>query len=84
MPNPFNVMNQNNNIPKVNPNVQNLMQMFRTGGNPMQVMQMLASKNPQLQPLVQSLQNGGNPEQMVRSICQQRGINVDEFMKQFR
>ena len=27
---------------------------------------------------------GMNPEQAVRSICQQRGINVDEFMSQLR
>ena len=28
--------------------------------------------------------NGMNPEQAVRSICQQRGINVDEFMSQLK
>ena len=27
---------------------------------------------------------GMNPEQAVRSICQQRGIDVDEFMSQLR
>ena len=27
---------------------------------------------------------GMNPEQAVRSICQQRGINVDEFMSQLK
>lgn len=27
---------------------------------------------------------GMNPEQAVRSICQQRGINVDEFMTQLK
>ena len=31
-----------------------------------------------------SMLNGGkvNPEQMVRTICKQRGINVEEFMKE--
>lgn len=84
MPNPFNMMNGNTNLPQVNGEMRNLINMFKSGGNPMQVIQMLASRNPQLQPIVQALQNGGNPEQMVRSICQKRGINVDEFMKQFR
>lgn len=28
--------------------------------------------------------NGMNPEQAVRSICQQRGIDVDEFMSQLK
>lgn len=79
MPNPFNVLN--NNIPRVNPNLIN---MFKTGGNPIQVFQMLASRNPQLQPIMQMLKNGGNPEQMVRQICRERNINVDEFMNQFR
>lgn len=27
---------------------------------------------------------GMNPEQAVRSICQQRGINVDEFMSKLK
>lgn len=27
---------------------------------------------------------GLNPEQAVRNICQQRGINVDEFMSQLK
>ena len=27
---------------------------------------------------------GMNPEQAVRSICRQRGINVDEFMSQLK
>ena len=27
---------------------------------------------------------GMNPEQAVRAICQQRGINVDEFMSQLK
>ena len=27
---------------------------------------------------------GMNPEQAVRNICQQRGINVDEFMSQLK
>lgn len=65
MPNPFNVLNNNNNL-------NNLIQ------NPQQVLNMLATKNPQIYNLLKS---GGNPEQLVRNICQQRGINVDEFMK---
>lgn len=84
MPNPFNMLNGNASLPQLNNETRNLINMFKSGGNPMQVIQMLAGRNPQLQPIVQALQNGGNPEQMVRSICQKRGINVDEFMKQFR
>lgn len=84
MPNPFNMMNGNTNLPQVNGEMRNLINMFKSGGNPMQVIQMLAGRNPQLQPIVQALQNGGNLEQMVRQICRERNINVDEFMKQFR
>lgn len=35
---------------------------------------------------IMSMLNGKglNPEQAVRNICQQRGINVDEFMSQLK
>ena len=39
----------------------------------------------QMRGIMSSLSGKGmNPEQAVRSICQQRGINVDEFMSQLK
>ena len=39
----------------------------------------------QIQQLLGMLGGKGlNPEQAVRNICQQRGINVDEFMAQLK
>lgn len=84
MPNPFNMLNGNASLPQLNNETRNLINMFKSGGNPMQVVQMLAGRNPQLQPVLQALQNGGNPEQMVRQICQQRGIDVNQLLNQFK
>lgn len=83
MANPFNVMNPMN-IGN-NPNIQQLKQayqIFSQSKNPLQAFQMMASRNPQLQSIMQMLQNGGNPQQIFNSICQQRGINPQEFLKQ--
>lgn len=75
--------NQNNNFPQVNPQMRQFMSLMQ-GKNPMDVLNQYAQNNPQMQPVINMLKNGTNPEQLVRSICKERGINVDEFMKQFR
>lgn len=81
MPNPlFDAMNQGQmtqpgaapqQAPQIN--IGQLMQ------NPDQIMSLLASKNPQMYNLIKS---GGSPELLVRQICQQRGIDVNQFMSQ--
>lgn len=87
MSNPlFNSLNQSFNTNQINPNMDSLKQayqMFKNSKNPRVLMQMMAQRNPQLQPMIQMLNNGGNPEQIFRSMAQQRGINPDEFIKQF-
>lgn len=80
--NPFSNLN-NNNVPQVNPQIKQLMGMMQ-GQNPMQMLQTMAKQNPQLKPIIDMLNNGANPEQLVRQICQQRGIDVNQFMSQFK
>lgn len=83
MSNPFNIMNPMS--VENNTGIQQLKQayqIFSQSKNPFQAFQMMASRNPQLQPIMQMLQNGGNPQQIFNSICQQRGINPQEFLKQ--
>ena len=80
--NPFSNLN-NNNVPQVNPQIKQLMGMMQ-GQNPMQMLQTMAKQNPQLKSVVDMLNNGANPEQLVRSICQQRGIDVNQLLSQFR
>ena len=48
----------------------------------MQAFHQIASQNPQMQPILQALQGGANPQQLFASLCQQRGINPQEFMRQ--
>ena len=64
--------NQNQTSQQINPQI--ISQAKSMMGNINQVkgiMSMLSGK-------------GLNPEQAVRSICKQRGINVDEFMSQLK
>ena len=82
MANPFNAMNPSN---PMNTNslgyVKNLYQAVRNSNNPMQYFQMMAQNNPRLQPILNMLQNGGDPKQIFYNMCQQRGINPEEFLK---
>lgn len=71
MPNPFKQaqMKQNNDLKQID--------MTSLINNPNQVMELINKQSPQL---YQLLKNGGNPEIMVRQICQQRGIDLNQFM----
>ena len=71
--------------PQLNSQEKQLINMFNGGNqNPMQMLQTMAMQNPQLIPIIDMLNNGANPEQLVRQICQQRGIDVNQFMSQFK
>lgn len=71
--------------PQLNSQEKQLINMFNGGNqNPMQMLQTMAMQNPQLKPIIDMLNNGANPEQLVRQICQQRGIDVNQFMSQFK
>ena len=78
MSNPFNAINPINNI-NIGA-IQNMYQMLMNSANPMQMFQNMAQSNPQLQPIANMLRNGGNPQQIFNSLCQQRGINPQQFL----
>ena len=78
MPNPFNVMKSV--FPDLS-NIKNVYKAMSQSQNPYEMFLKLAGNNPQLQPIVQAMQNGGNPQQIFNQICQQRGINPNEFIK---
>ena len=75
MSNPFNIMNGNMGA------IQNAYRLLTTARNPMQAFQQLAQNNPQLQPIMNALMNGANPQQLFTSMCQQRGINPNDFIR---
>ena len=74
--NPANPMNTNNML-----NIRNAYQMLTQSRNPMQVLQQLARQNPTLQPAINMLRQGITPQQVFNTMCQQKGINPQEFLK---
>lgn len=82
MSNPFNVLNPSNPYNTNNmAGMRSIYQSLMNSKNPMQMFQQMARGNPQLQPIMQMLNQGANPQQIFMSMCQQRGINADEFIK---
>lgn len=85
MGNPFNALNPNNPYNSNGmANIRNAYQMLTSSRNPMQVFQQLAGQNPQLQPILGMLRGGANPQQLFMNMCQQRGINPYEFIKNIK
>lgn len=74
MPNPFNIQANPTNY------IKDIYKAVMQSNNPMQTFMSIAGNNPNMQPIIAALKNGGNPEQLFKSICQQRGINPQEFL----
>ena len=82
MGNPFNSLNPTNPMNANNmAGIRNAYQILSSSRNPMQAFQQMAQNNPQLQPIMQMLRNGANPQQIFMNMCQQRGINPQEFLR---
>lgn len=62
--------------------VKQIYNMLRCSNNPNQLLDQLVSKNPQMAQAVNLIKNNDNYEQVFRSMCQEKGINADEFIKQ--
>lgn len=64
--------------------MQMIVQMVQGTGNPMQAIMSMSRQNPQMQQAMQML-NGQTPAQMeqtVRQIAQQRGVDLNQIMRQ--
>ena len=80
--NPFNTLNPANPYNANNMgSIRNAYQMIMQSKNPMQAFQQLARNNPKLKPALDMLNQGMRPEQIFNTMCQQRGINPQEFLK---
>lgn len=79
MANPFNTLNPMNNYDMGS--IQNAYKALTTAKNPMQVFQQMAMNNPRLQPVLSMLNQGANPQQLFMNMCQQRGINPQQFLR---
>lgn len=67
--------------PQINPQFQQVMQLFRSAQNPQAVLQTLAQKNPQMQQIMQMCA-GKNPRDVFVQACKQRGIDPQQAMQQ--
>ena len=79
MANPFNILNPNNPMRGYDFNA--IQGLYRNMGNPMQMLNQMAMKNPRMKPVLDAINGGANPQQMFYSLCQQRGINPQEFLR---
>lgn len=83
MPNPF---FNNNSMPNMNGinmgQVKQIYNMLRNSSNPNQLLNQMAINNPQLGQAINLIKANGNYEQVFRDMCNQRGINPDDFLRQ--
>lgn len=86
MANPlFNAMNnQPSGGFQMNPQISNLINMVKNGGNPNAMIMQMCQSNPQLQPLLGALKSGQNPEQLFYQVCKQKGINPQDILNQLK
>ena len=76
MANPFRV---SPSIPS-NP-YSDLYRAMKQSNNPYQMFMQMASQNPQMRPVINAIQQGNDPRMIFNNMCQQRGINPDEFIR---
>lgn len=69
----------------MNNQIMQVLQLMRNGGNPMTMLNQMTGNNPMVNQLMQSMQ-GKSPDalrQMAMNIAKERGIDLDQFAKQF-
>lgn len=66
-----------------NPQMQNVTNVYQllTSPNPMALFNQLATNNPQLQTIANSLNMGANPQSIFNNLCQQKGVDPNQFLK---
>ena len=77
MPNPFYTQTQFNQYS----NFLNIHKMLVNSKNPIQLFNTMAQNNPQLKPIAEMLNKGMTPQSIFNSMCEQRGINPQEFLR---
>ena len=79
MANPF--FNPNSNANRNSSmSINDIYNLLSKSKNPYEVFSNLAKNNPNMAPIMNLLQNGYSPEQVFNMLCQQRGVNPQEFI----
>lgn len=71
-------------IPQMNNPLFQMINMARSGGNPMQMLQQMARSNPQVNQVMQMM-NGKSQDQlrqMASNMAKERGMNLDQVAQQ--
>jgi hypothetical protein len=68
-----------NNVSPIN----EVYSLYRSGGNPMILLNKMAQNNPQVKNVMSMLNQGANPQQLFYSLCQQRGVDPTTILSQF-
>ena len=77
MANPFYQPNTNINTNQL----RDIYRAFSSSKNPIELFTKMAQNNPSLKPILNMLQAGNNPQMVFNQLCQQRGINPQDFIK---
>lgn len=80
MANPFYTQQGNNQNGSSN-NLSEIYKLLTNSNNPMQIFNNIAKNNPRMAPVLNLLNKGYTPEQVFTSMCQMRGINPQDFIK---
>lgn len=69
---------------QMNNPIMMLLNIARSGGNPMAAMQQMANNNPQMRQAVQMMQGKSQAElqQMAQNIARERRIDLNDFLRQ--
>lgn len=62
--------------------VKQIYNMLRCSNNPNQLLDQMIAQNPQMAQAINLIKSNGNYEQVFRSMCKEKGINADDFIKQ--
>lgn len=67
----------------MNDPMMQIMTMMRNGGNPIAMMQGMASNNPQMAQALQMIQGKSTQQlqQMAMNMAQEQGVNINELIK---
>ncbi len=69
--------------PLLQPSMNQMRELYNAmrSGNSMQIFQKMAQNNPNMRPILNMINSGSNPQQIFYQLCNQRGINPEEFIK---
>lgn len=66
-------------------NLQSLMRMLTSGGNPKAIVEQAINQNPQVRAMFTQMQNSGmTEEQFVRQLAKQNNIDIEPIINSFR